>query len=317
MRKSPRWYTEEVMSVSRREFLQTGAAVAGAIALSPGVGNGRARMPLRRLGKTGWKASIYALGSAEIPADEEAIGAINKLIDGGVNYLDTAPSYQGTRSERVLGQVLKTRRHQVFLATKTLERDADDAYAEIKGSLDRLQTKRIDLLQIHAINDQASLDRVMAKGGAVEGLERARREGLIRFIGITGHTRPEVILSALDKYPFDSILVPVSALDSRVSDFATEVIPRANKLGISIAGMKSLKGIERAKGGDFDAESFLRYSWSLPISTLAIGLRHESEVTKNLNCAYSFKPMTSEEKKRLEDTFAAHATVENLWWKRR
>ncbi|MFY9233616.1 MAG: aldo/keto reductase [Fimbriimonadaceae bacterium] len=301
------------MSLTRRELIQAGAAVA----LSPSVIGVRAKMPTRALGKTGWKASIYALGSAEIPASEEAVRAIEKLIEGGVNYLDTAPSYQGTRSERVLGEVLRKHRAKVFLATKTLARDADGAYAEIKQSLQRLQTKQIDLLQIHSINVQQELDRVLGKGGAIEGLEKAKKEGLIRFIGITGHTRPEVLLDALNRYPFDSILVPISPLDKHVSDFATEVIPKANKLGISIAGMKALKGIERAKGDDFDPGKFLRYAWSLPISTLTIGLRRESEVAGNLASALAFKKMTLGEMREIEASVSSLATVENLWWKRR
>ena len=306
------------MSLSRRDLLKAGAVAAGTVAVAGGLrAEGQAKMPTRPFGKTGWKASIYALGSAEVPGNEEAIAAIEKLIDGGVNYLDTAPSYQGTRSEQALGEILRTKRKQVFLATKTLARDADGAYAEVKSSLGRLQTKQIDLLQIHAINDQGQLEQVLRKGGAVEGLERARKEGLIRFIGITGHTRPEVILSAIEKYPFDSILIPVSPLDKHVGDFAAEVIPKANKLGMGITGMKALKGVERAKGGRFEVEPFLRYAWSLPISTLTIGLRRAREVDGNLKLALQHKKMSEADMRELEAAFRGDANVENLWWKRR
>jgi predicted aldo/keto reductase-like oxidoreductase len=223
----------------------------------------------------------------------------------------------GTRSEQTLGKVLKDRRKEVYLATKTLRRDSNGAYAEVKESLERLQTKQIDTLQIHAVNDFATLEQVLAEGGAVKGLERAKKEGLIRFIGITGHTRPEVILKALSDYPFDSILVPVSALDASLNDFATEVIPKANKLGINVVGMKSLKGIERATGGKFEPEEFLRYAWSLPISTLALGLRVESEAKQNLEFAKRFKKMTSGEMQALEKKVAEHADIGHLWWKRK
>lgn len=273
-------------------------------------------MPTRRLGKTCWRASLYALGSAEIPGNEEAVRALHALIDGGVNYFDTAPSYQGTRSETVIGKVLIARRKEVFLATKTLQRGADRAYAEIRESLKRLQTDHIDNLQIHAVNDFGTLDAVIGKGGAVEGLERAKKEGLIRFIGITGHTRPEVILKALESYPFDSILVPVSPLDRHVHDFADDVIPKANKLGIAVAGMKSLKGIERS-GSRFSADRFLRYALSLPISTLTIGLRRESEVVENLEAIRRFKPMSEKEMRDLEAEVKSLANDNVLWWKRR
>lgn len=268
------------------------------------------------MGKTGWKASIYALGSAEIPDNPAAIRAINALIDGGVNYLDTAPSYQGTRSERAIGEIMRTRRKDVFLATKTLARDADGAYREVQESLARLQTRQIDTLQIHAVNDFGTLDQVLAKNGALVGLQRAQQEGLIRFIGITGHTRPEVIATALDRHPFDSILIPVSALDASLYDFADEVVPKANKLGIAIVGMKALKGIERA-GGAFEASEFLRYAWSLPISTLTIGLRQEPEAKSNLAHALAYKKMPLSEMRALEAKFKNKATMDALWWKRR
>lgn len=305
------------MSVSRRELLKAAGAAVASAALPASILAGETKIPKRKLGKTGWEASIYALGSAEMPEEAEAIRAINKLIDAGVNYLDTAPSYMGTQSERTLGKILKNRRKEVFLATKTLQRNAEGAYAEIKESLARLQVKQIDTLQIHAINDFGTLDYVLAKSGAIKGLEKAKSEGLIRFIGITGHTRPEVFVKALDAYPFDSILIPVSALDASLSDFATEVVPKANKLGIAIIGMKSLKGMERATNGKFEPEELLRYAWTLPISTLTVGLRRESEVAQNLEFASKFKKMSSGEMRELEKKFARHADANNLWWKRR
>jgi aryl-alcohol dehydrogenase-like predicted oxidoreductase len=274
-------------------------------------------MPKRPLGKTGWKTSIYAVGTAEIPSNEETVIALNQLIDGGVNYIDTAPSYTGTRSETAVGLIMKTRRKEVYLATKTLEREADGAYNEIQQSLARLQSKQIDLLQIHAVNDAATLDKVLGKGGAIEGLERAKKEGLIRFIGITGHTRPEVTLDALKRYPFESILVPVSALDKHIHDFAEEVLPYANKLGIAVIGMKSLKGMERAVGAGFDPEPLLRYAWSLSISALNIGLRRGLEAGLNLKSAVGFEKMSVKEMRELEESVKQHADVGNLWWKKR
>lgn len=306
------------MSLSRRDVIKTGAAAAVATAVPAALNalSPSAKVHQRPLGKTGWKASIYALGTAEVPDIPSTVRAVHALLDGGVNYLDTAPSYQGTRSERALGEVMKTRRKEVFLATKTLARDADGAYREVKESLERLQTRQIDTLQIHAVNDFGALDQVLGKGGAAEGLERAKKEGLIRFIGITGHTRPEVISRALDRYPFDSILVPVSVLDASLYDFADDVLPKANKLGIAIVGMKALKGIERA-GGPFAAEEFLRYAWSLPISTLTIGLRKESEAKANLAHALDFKKMPVSDMRALEAKFKDKADMNTLWWKRR
>lgn len=304
------------MSLSRRDLLRLSGLTLGAGAL-PGLAATAKEIPKRPLGKTGWKASIYAVGTAEVPGAEETVLALDQLLDAGVNYIDTAPSYVGTPSERAIGVVMKRRRKEVFLATKTLARDAEGAYREVRESLGRLQCERIDLLQIHSVNDAATLDAVLRKGGAIEGLERAKKEGLIRFIGITGHTRPEVLLDALKRYPFASILVPVSALDAHVHDFVTDVIPLARKQGAAVVGMKALKGMERATGGSFDPEPLLRYAWSLPIDCLTIGLRRGHEVGKNLGWARSFTPMSRTESRDLEAQVKGHADVGNLWWKKR
>ena len=165
-------------------------------------------MASRPFGKTGFQASIYTVGTAEIPSSQAAVDALRRLFDGGVNMIDTAPSYMGTQSESTVGRAIEGRRAGLWISTKTLERTADGAYREVKESLERLGCGHIDLLQVHAINDQGTLDAVLRKGGAVEGLERAKKDGLIRHIGITGHTRPEVIQNAVKAYPFVSILVP-------------------------------------------------------------------------------------------------------------
>jgi predicted aldo/keto reductase-like oxidoreductase len=304
------------MSLSRRDLLRLSGLTLGAGALPPIVQKPKA-IPKRSLGKTGWSATIYAVGTAEVPGAEETVLALDQLLDAGVNYIDTAPSYVGTKSEQAIGQVMKRRRKEVFLATKTLARDAEGAYREVRESLARMQTDRIDLLQVHAVNDAGTLDTILDKGGAVEGLERAKKEGLIRFIGITGHTRPEVILDALKRYPFASILVPVSALDKHLSDFAEEVLPYARKQGVAVVGMKSLKGMERATGGAFDPEPLLRYAWSLPIDCLTIGLRRGHEVGRNLDWARRFEKMSESEMRRLEGEVKPHADAGNLWWKKR
>ncbi len=307
------------MGISRRDFLRGSAATAGAMAVTgllakqPAV----AEMQTRPFGKTGWKASIYAVGTAEIPDTDPAVAALRMLMDAGVNYIDTAPSYRATRSETTVGKAVAGRRNDVWIASKTLERTADGAFREVNESLSRLNSGHIDLLQVHAVNDDATLDAVLKKGGAVEGLERARSEGLIRCIGITGHTRPEVILRAIKTYPFVSVLVPVSALDKHIHDFADEVLPYAKEHGIAVAGMKSLKGMERTTGGEFDPTDFLRYSLSLPVSTLTVGLRRVREAEENLRTMLAFKPMAAAEMAALEASVKDRTTTQALWWKRR
>jgi aryl-alcohol dehydrogenase-like predicted oxidoreductase len=306
------------MDLSRREFLRRSAAAAGSVGMAGLVSRAlrQSKMPKRPFGKTGFQASIYTVGTAEVPSSQAAVDALRALFAGGVNMVDTAPSYMGTQSEATVGKAIEGRREGLWISTKTLERTADGAYREVKESLERLKCGHVDLLQVHAVNDQETLDVVLRKGGAVEGLERARREGLVRHIGITGHTRPEVILDAMKKYAFASVLVPVSALDRHINDFATEVLPYANEHGVAVVGMKALKGIERATPGKFDAEEYLRYALSKPIATLNLGLRRPEEAVQNLALIKAFKPMTQDEATDLERRAREHANVNTLWWKR-
>jgi predicted aldo/keto reductase-like oxidoreductase len=301
------------MEISRRDLLK--ALTLGGVAAATGSHAQTSRIPRRRLGKIPFEASILALGTAEIPGDDEALRAINLALDAGVNYIDTAPSYRNARSERVIGVIAEKRRREFFLATKTLERSADGAYGELKESLGRLKTAQADLIQIHAVNDNVTLEQVLR--GAVKGLERAKREGLTRFIGITGHTRPEVILRAIEEYPFDSILVPVSAADKWIGDFTTDVIPKARAKGIAVIGMKALKGVERAEGGIKDPAPWIRYALSLPIDTLTVGFRRYGDVLQNLPVAQAFSPMSPEERRNLEERARKFANTETLWWKKR
>lgn len=306
------------MDLSRREFLRRSAAAASSVGLVGLVQEalGGQKMPLREFGKTGFRASVYTVGTAEIPSTNEAVEALRRLFAGGVNMVDTAPSYMGTQSETTVGRAVYGRREGLWISTKTLERTAEGAYREVRESLGRLACGHIDLLQVHAVNDQGTLDAVLRKGGAAEGLERAKREGLIKHIGITGHTRPEVILNAMMAYPFVSVLVPVSALDRHINDFATEVLPYANANGVAVVGMKALKGIERATPGKFEAEPYLRYALSKPISTLNIGLRRPEEADQNLKVVRGFKPMAPEEMAQLEAASKQHSNTTSLWWKR-
>jgi aryl-alcohol dehydrogenase-like predicted oxidoreductase len=310
------------MDLSRREFFRRTALATGALATGGALGPSEAApavrpVPMRTLGRTGFRASILAIGTGELADNEATVAAIRWLIDAGVNVIDTAPSYQGGRSEQIVGRAIQGRRARVFIATKTLARDAGGAYAEVRASLQRLNVRRIDLLMVHGAGDDAVLDAVLRRGGAVEGLERAKREGLIRHIGITSHTRPDVMLRAIRRHPFEAILVPVSPLDAHIMDFAPEVIPEARRRGIAVLGMKALKGMERATGGRFQAEELLRYAWSLPIDTLAVGLHRPEEADTNLAYLRAFRPMPARERTALETRLRPHATVENMWWKRR
>ena len=154
-------------------------------------------MQYRTLGATGVQCSILGLGgeSALYRRSDAAVGIINRALELGVNYFDTAPLYQN--SELNYGAVTSYARDRMFLATKIEQRDRDGAWRQFESSLRRLRTNYVDLLQIHHLDDLAEVEAVLRPDGAAAIVEEARAQGLVRFVGISGHSDPDVLLSAL------------------------------------------------------------------------------------------------------------------------
>ncbi len=169
-------------------------------------------METRRFGRTGHQSTAAIFGAAafwEI-SQEDADRVMEQVIEAGVNHIDIAPSY-GQAEQRV-GPWMKRERGRFFLGCKTMERTKDGAWKELHQSLERLQTESFDLYQCHAITTMEELDSVTMKGGALDAFVEARREGLIKFIGITGHgaNAPQIYLEALRRFDFESILFPLN-----------------------------------------------------------------------------------------------------------
>jgi aryl-alcohol dehydrogenase-like predicted oxidoreductase len=168
------------------------------------------RMETRRLGRIGSVRSVLIYGGAalaDVP-DEVADDSIALALEADIDHFDTAAAYG--ESERHLGRWMDRIRDRIFLATKTGQRTASAAYEEIRRSLERLRTDRVDLIQLHAVCDLEDLNRVTAPGGALEAAVRAKEEGLAGAIGITGHgmSAPAIHLEALRRFPFDGVLTP-------------------------------------------------------------------------------------------------------------
>jgi predicted aldo/keto reductase-like oxidoreductase len=168
-------------------------------------------MEQRRLGRTGHMSSIVIFGGAAFSeiSQEDAEAALDLALAHGVNHIDVAPLY-GQAEVRV-GPWLESRRAQFFLACKTLERDRDGAWAELNRSLERLRTDKFDLYQFHAIGTMEELDKAMSPGGAIETLQRAKDEGLTKWLGITGHgmETPAVHYEALQRFDLDTVMFPI------------------------------------------------------------------------------------------------------------
>lgn len=182
-------------------------------------------MERRRLGRIGHDSTVLIYGAAALAevSQEVADRSVQEALDAGINHFDVAASYGD--AELRLGPWMPRIRDQIFLATKTGERDRNAAWAQINASLERLQTDRVDLIQLHAVGDAAELDKITRPGGALEAATRARDEGLVGAIGITGHGHdaPRTHREALGRFPFDTVLTPLNYVlgsdDAYVSDY--------------------------------------------------------------------------------------------------
>ncbi|SEC08172.1 aldo/keto reductase [Paenibacillus sp. GP183] len=253
-------------------------------------------MEKRAFGRTGEKFPILSFGAQRIVDDhkcteEEAIRIVNRAVDEGITYFDTAPSYSNGQSEERLGKALLLRRKAVWLATKTHDRTRDGSLRLFEASLKRLQTDHVNEWRLHNIMTMEELDQVFAKGGALEALQEAKEQGIVKHISISGHTNPYVQLEAIKRFPFDSALVAVSAADHFIYSFAHEFLPRANEQGVAIIGMKVMALGKLAPW----YEKALQYTFSLPISTAIVGMESMEQLEKNLAIARSFRPMSETE----------------------
>jgi predicted aldo/keto reductase-like oxidoreductase len=315
--------------LTRRELLGAGATGAAALmlgdrsaadsaatAVSPDV----PPMPTRPLGQTGHNVGLFSLGgqatleTSGMQTEAEAI--INRAIDLGVNYIDTAASYGGGISQTYIGGVMATRRNEVFLATKTHNRTRDGSLTLLEDSLERLQTNHLDLWQIHNIKTLEQLDQVFGPGGAIEALEQAKSEGTVSFLGITGHYDPEVLIRGIQRYPFDTILMALNAADPYDSPFADRLLPLAVEKQMGVIGMK-IPGRGRLfrPDGITSMSDAMRYSLSHPVSTVIIGCDNVAQVEENVSIAAGFTPLVPHEMERLEN-LVAHYHRDAAWFKK-
>ena len=167
-------------------------------------------LPTRTLGRTGETVTALGLGGVcwnLADDDDAAVAVVHRAIDLGITYLDTASKYKD--SERRLGLALKDRdRDGLFLATKCLERSGDAVRREIAASFEHLGVEQIDLMQLHAIDEAGDLEEVLRPDGALRVIEEYRRDGRIRFVGLTGHTHPAHFVRMIGEYDFDTVLKP-------------------------------------------------------------------------------------------------------------
>jgi len=272
----------------------------------------------RAFGSTGEAFSILSFGAQRIVNshgcdEDEAVRIINHALDRGIRYFDTAWLYSAGQSEERVGKVAKVRREEMWIATKTTARDRKGAWRQLKESLRRLQTDHVDEWRMHSISSFEELDRITRPGGALEAAVRAREEGMVRCISISGHTNPRVQVEALERFPFDSVLCATSVLDRFMYSFEDEFLPVANARGVAVVGMKvmglgSLTHVwDRA----------LRYTLALPVSTTIVGMETMAQLEMNLDVAEHFRPLSDVERLELFRQVLPLVKPESMPWKAR
>jgi hypothetical protein len=331
---------------SRRDFLGTSFAASMAIAASRAAtaraqeptgavaptGNQRplpfnprtaAAMPMRNLGKTGFRVGIFSLGcqaAIEIKGNGKlSVEIMNRALDLGVNYFDTSNVYGGGVSEEHVGLVVRDRRSEVFLASKTGKRDYDGAIKHLETSFKRMHTDHLDLWQIHNLQKMADVDRLLAPDGALKAFQKAKAEGLVRFIGVTGHFEPNVLREIIQRAELDCILLAVNAADRHYLSFLEHLLPTALEKQMGIIGMKvATRGrmlstwkpepleqqperMRTAKPGTLTMAESLAYNFSLPVATNIVGVDNVAQLEEDVQCAANFVPLSLDQVRDLEE----------------
>ncbi len=264
------------MRIDRRAFLARSVAAGAALALrrvaaADAPATAPAAIPTIVLGKTGRTVprlgiGCYPLGNCD---EETALAVLRRAFESGVRYVDTAPSYANGESERRVGRTLKDfPRDEFFVATKTLERTADGARAELEKSLERLGLDHVDSVQCHEVHDD--VETLFEKDGALAGLAKAVEEKLVKHVGFTCHRNPHWANDAIaapageDRFEFATALVPVNPIDPQRMSFVTKFLPRAAEKGVAVVAMKLFGGGGLLKSTALTADDCLRFAWCQP-----------------------------------------------------
>lgn len=289
-------------------------------------------MPTRMLGMTAASVSLLGLGGGGLGQNPQITGTpqkpeirdlaesiIHRALDTGVSYFDTCNGYG--ESEFILGQVAESRRHEMFISTKcTSPTDSRDRLLrELDQSLSRLRTDRLDLWLIHNLRTYDDVETIFKKQHAVEVFQTAKREGLTRFIGISGHASAGVLCATIDRciqegIAPDAVLFSFNVTDCLTGGHGGAFIRRYADTGIGLIAMKVFgsDGAPLLHHHNMNAETALRYVWSHDIATAAVGIHSLEELEENIRMARRFVPMSDEERAWVEARIASAQPVFTL-----
>lgn len=313
---------------TRRGFLRI-AAAAGTAALAPAAlaldDAERKRilerpLPLRDLGKTGLKVSCFGLGGyylGNLRDDGAAVAIVRRALDLGVNWFDTAPSYNAGVSEDRVGRALAGKRDRVHIATKSTARAGDAALRELEESLKRLRTDHVDLFQFHALRTGKDVEALFAEGGAYASLVKARKDGKVLHLGFTGHFDPDLMASVCRERTLETVLMPLNCLDPHEKSFEKGTLPAAREKGLGVIAMKLF-----ASGRLVDdpalspkPEECVRYVLGLPVSLAIAGCASVEELERDLLVAKAFEPFSDAERAALLERTRPIVAKRIEWYK--
>jgi uncharacterized protein len=299
------------MQLTRRNFLVSAALAAVATEIDAQTG-----MPMRMLGQTGQKVSLLAFGGGSrflaYKDRDKGLAALDRALKGGINYVDTASAYGDGQSEQWIGEYLKTHKKDFFLVTKIgPDRTYDGAMRTIERSLKNLGVNQVDLMHIHSLGDEDDLAKIEAPNGQLKAMQHAKAQKMTRFIGITCHTNPQVLRTALTRHDFDSTQMALNVAQignsapsnkpgegmTGASGFEAVAMPVALQKKMGLTAMKIFA--QEKLLGQAPPEILIRYSMSLPVAATTIGMPELAHLDFNLNVAKNFKPLSPEDMKRL------------------
>jgi uncharacterized protein len=323
------------MSISRRVFLEaTGLAGFATQVLAAEKIDQKTGMPTREFGKTGARISVLGMGCGSrllsYKEQDKAVEALTKAMDLGVRYLDTAYSYGNGKSETWVGAAIPGRRKELWITTKVQERDGAKAMAIIEGSLKRLGVSQVDLIHIHSLLNADDLAVIEAKGGVLETLYKAKAQKMTRFIGVTSHTDPRTLATALERHDFDCTQMALNAalvgmmngtggmvINKGLGDsFEKIALPVALKKKMGVTAMKVYA--QEGLVGAAPLESLFRYALTLPVAGSVVGMPKLEHIPENVKFAKTYRPfgpgemrdlstkLSREHKARLDRFFADH-----------
>lgn len=278
--------------------------------------NAQQPIPRRLLGGTGQAVTIFGLGGEGVlrthGREAEAVAVIQRALEQGVNYFETAPAYASSMD--YYGLALGARRPEIFLASKTHDRTYDGSLRLLDDSLRRLRTDYLDSWQLHDLRTDDDLSRIFGKGGAMKALLQARTEGRVRYLGITGHYDPVILLKAMQEFDFDTVLIPLNAADGHRLSFRDSVLCEAARRNMGVIGMKSTAQGRLLANVTMTMAEAMGYVLSLPaVSTLIVGCETLGEVDENAHVARQFGALSADQMQELESRTRTKAAEFNYY----